>query len=87
MQRFNRMFAERYKDQVLHLTHAPVKSIDPFNKTLSTEFDQLKFDDAIIIPPQQAADLVRQAGLVEADAFEVDAHEHRAGEDAGDEEE
>jgi hypothetical protein len=50
MQRFNRMFAERYKDQVLHLTHAPVKSIDPFNKTLSTEFDQLKFDDAIIIP-------------------------------------
>ena len=68
MQRFNRMFAERYKDQILHLTHAPVKSIDPFNKTLSTEFDQLKFDDAIIIPPQQAADLVRQAGLVETDA-------------------
>lgn len=62
MQRFNRMFAERYKDQVLHLTHAPVKSIDPFNKTLSTEFDQLKFDDAIIIPPQQAADSSARRG-------------------------
>lgn len=68
MQRFNRMFAERYKDQVVHLTHAPVKAIDPFNKTLNTEFDELKFDDAIIIPPQQAADLVWQAGLIESDA-------------------
>lgn len=68
MQRFNRVFAERYKDQVLHLTHATVKTFDPFARTLSTEFDDLKFDDAIIIPPQGAADIVRQAGLVEVDA-------------------
>ncbi len=68
MQRFNRMFAERYKDQVVHLTHAAVKAIDPFRKVLSTEFEELKFDDAIIIPPQQAADLVWQAGLIETDA-------------------
>jgi NADPH-dependent 2,4-dienoyl-CoA reductase/sulfur reductase-like enzyme len=68
MQRFNRVFAERYKDQVQHLTHATVKAVDPFKKTLSTEFDELKFDDAIIIPPQQAADLVWQAGLIETDA-------------------
>jgi NADPH-dependent 2,4-dienoyl-CoA reductase/sulfur reductase-like enzyme len=68
MQRFNRVFAERYKEQILHLTHAPVKSIDPFRKTLSTEFDELKFDDAIIIAPQQAADLVWQAGLIATDA-------------------
>ncbi len=68
MQRFNRMFAERYKDQVQHLTHASVKAIDPFRKTLNTEFDELKFDDAIIIPPQDAADIVRQAGLSETDA-------------------
>ena len=64
MQRFNRMFAERYKDQIVHLTHAPVKSIDPFKKTLTTDFDELRFDDAILIPPQQAADLVWQAGLI-----------------------
>ncbi len=68
MQRFNRIFAERYKDQILHLTHATVKAIDPFKKTLSTGFDELKFDDAIIIPPQQAADLVWQAGLIAPDA-------------------
>ena len=68
MQRFNRMFSERYKDQVVHLTHAPVKSIDPFRKTLVTDFDDIRFDDAILAPPQQAADLVWQAGLTGRDA-------------------
>ncbi|MBK9020087.1 MAG: NAD(P)/FAD-dependent oxidoreductase [Sulfuritalea sp.] len=68
MQRFNRVFAERYPDQVQHLTHATVKSLDPFARTLATEFDDIRFDDAIIIPPQGAADIVRQAGLLEADA-------------------
>ena len=68
MQRFNRVFAERYKDQVRHLTHATVKSLDPFARTLRTEFEELKFDDAIIIPPQGAAEIVRQAGLLETDA-------------------
>ena len=68
MQRFNRMFAERYADWIVHLTHAPVKSLDPFRKTLTTEFDEIRFDDAILIPPQQAADLVWQAGLIGRDA-------------------
>lgn len=68
MQRYNRMFAERYKDQVLHLTHATIKSIDPFRKILATEFDEIRFDDAIVIPPQGAADIVRQSGLLETDA-------------------
>ena len=68
MQRFNRMFAGRYKEQIVHLTHAPVKAIDPFRKTLTTEFDELRFDEAILTPPQQAADLVWQAGLIARDA-------------------
>lgn len=68
MQRFNRIFAERYKDQIRHLTHATVKSLDPFKKTLATEFDDIRFDDAIIIPPQGAAPLLGEAGLLERDA-------------------
>ena len=67
MQRFNRVFAERYADQITHLTHTAPKSIDPFRKALSTEFDELTFDDAIIIPPQQASDLVWQADLIGID--------------------
>ena len=68
MPRFNRVFADRYPDQVRHLTHATVKAIDPFARILRTEFDEIGFDDAIIIPPQGAADIVRQAGLLETDA-------------------
>lgn len=68
MPAFNRIFAERYKDQIVHLTHASVKSIDPFNKALATEFDDLRFDDGILMPAQQAGDLVRQAGLLALDS-------------------
>jgi len=64
IQAFNRIFADRYKDQIVHLTHARVKSVDPFNKTIATEFDDLRFDDGILMAPQQAGDLVWQAGLV-----------------------
>ena len=67
MQAFNRVFADRYKDQIVHLTHARVKSVDPFNKTLATEFDDLRFDDGILMAAQQAGDLVWQAGLVGRD--------------------
>jgi NADPH-dependent 2,4-dienoyl-CoA reductase/sulfur reductase-like enzyme len=67
MQAFNRIFADRYKDQIVHLTHARVKSVDPFNKTIATEFDDVRFDDGILMAPQQAGDLVWQAGLVARD--------------------
>ena len=66
MARFNRSFAERHPDRIRHLTHATVKSLDPFARVLHTEFDELRFDDAIIIPPQRAGRLAQQAGLLEA---------------------
>lgn len=65
MQAFNRVFADRYEKQIVHLTHARVTAVDPFNKTIATEFDDLHFDDAMLMPAQQAGDLVWQAGLVE----------------------
>lgn len=68
MQAFNRVFADRYKDQILHLTHAKLKSVDPFNKTLATEFDDLRFDDGILMAPQKAAEPIGQAGLGARDA-------------------
>jgi NADPH-dependent 2,4-dienoyl-CoA reductase/sulfur reductase-like enzyme len=68
MQAFNRVFVDRYRDQIVHLTHAAVKSVDPFNKTIATEFDDLRFDDAILMPAQGAGGLVAQAGLLAGDA-------------------
>lgn len=68
MARFNRSFADRYPDRIRHLTHATVKSLDPFARVLHTEFDELRFDHAIIIPPQGAGRLAGQAGLLETGA-------------------
>ena len=68
MQAYNRVFADRYRDQVVHLTNSVVKSIDPITRTLATEFDSLRFDDAILVPAQQAGDLVWQAGLIARDS-------------------
>ncbi len=64
---FNRLFEEAYRSQVVYLPHAKVKSVDPFKKTIATEFEDLRFDDAILMPPQQAGGLAWQAGLVAKD--------------------
>ncbi len=63
-QRFAEAFEDDYKDQIAHVSHAKVKALDPFRQIIETEFDALRFDDAILMPPQQAADLAWQAGLI-----------------------
>lgn len=65
---FSRVFEDQYRDQIVYVPHARIKALDPFRKTIATEFDELRFDDAIIMAPQQAGELVRQAGLVGRDA-------------------
>jgi len=57
----------QYQDQIVHVPHARVKSLDPFAKRIVTEFDDLRFDEAILMPPQQAGDLAWQAGLIGRD--------------------
>ncbi|MBM3392290.1 MAG: NAD(P)/FAD-dependent oxidoreductase [Betaproteobacteria bacterium] len=67
-QRFADVFREQYKDQIAHVPHARVKSVDPFARRIVTDFDDLRFDEAILMPPQQAGDLAWQAGLIGRDA-------------------
>lgn len=67
MQAFRRPFFEHYREQIVYVPHARVKSVDPFNKVVSTEFDDYRYADAILMPPQQAGDLVWQAGLIARD--------------------
>ena len=66
-QRFADVFEEQYKGQIQVVPHARVKSVDPFAKTIATEFDDIRFDEAILMPPQQAGDLAWQAGLIGRD--------------------
>lgn len=64
---FSRIFSEQYPDQIVYLPETRVKSVDPFNKTIQTEVDDFRFDDAILMAPQQAGDLAWKAGLIARD--------------------
>jgi NADPH-dependent 2,4-dienoyl-CoA reductase/sulfur reductase-like enzyme len=73
MAAFSRVFAEQYKDRIVYVPHAKVKSLDPFARTVSTSFDDFRFDDAILMAPQQAGELARRAGVVGSSGWaEVD---------------
>lgn len=68
MPRFNRLLGERYKAQIEHRLHAPVRALDPFARTIETDDGALRFDHAILLPPMHAGALVAQAGLLGRDA-------------------
>ncbi len=64
MPAFRSILLERFKDQISYLDHARVRRIDPARKTISTDIDDIRFDEALLCPPQQAADLLWPAGLI-----------------------
>lgn len=67
MPAFRSILLERFKDQITYVDHASVQQIDPVRKTVSTEIDDIRFDEALLCPPQEAADLLWQAGLIRHD--------------------
>ncbi len=64
MPAFRNILLDRYKDQVTYLDHATVRSVDLARRTVSTDIDDIRFDEALLCPPQQAADVLWQAGLI-----------------------
>lgn len=64
---FDRVFKEYYRDQIQYIPDARVRSVDPFRKTVATDVEDFRFDDAILMPPQQAGDLLWQADLIGRD--------------------
>ena len=66
MPAFRSILLERFKDQVTYLDHAFIRQIDLARQTVSTEIDDIHFDQALLCPPQQAADLVWQSSLIRA---------------------
>lgn len=65
---FKTAFDELYKDQVLYVPNAPVKSVDPYNKVVKTAAGDFRFADAILMAPHRAGDLVWMADLIGRDA-------------------
>lgn len=65
---FRRIFTDRYHEQIVYVPDTRVTAVDPFNRKVGTEFDEYRFDEAILMPPQQAGELVWQAGLIGRDS-------------------
>ena len=63
---FDRIFRDSYGDQVTYLPQSRINALDPYRKQVVTDFETIDFADAILMPPQQAADLAWDCGLVTA---------------------
>ncbi len=57
-------FEELYPDIITHVPNAVVREVDPFNKRIKTAAGDFDFDDAVLMPPHQAADMVWYADLI-----------------------
>ena len=62
-QGFEKAFSSLYGNYISYLPSAEISGIDIDEKTISTDFDDYKFDDAIIYPPVRASSLLEDAGI------------------------
>lgn len=65
-QDFVRIFRE-FGPQLVYHSQVGISAVDPIKKTVQTEFEAFGFDEAILMPPQQAAEIAWQAGLIGRD--------------------
>lgn len=50
--------------RIRYLPNVEVQRVDPVRRRIVTEVEEIAFDDAIIMPPQQGGDLLWQSGLI-----------------------
>jgi len=62
-QGFSRAFNEIYGNYIEYMPSSEIAEIDIDEKTISTDFDDYQFDDAIIYPPVRASSLLEDAGI------------------------
>ena len=62
-QGFTRAFNEVYGDYIDYRPSSEIAEMDLEEKTISTDFDDYQFDDAIIYPPVRASSLLEDAGI------------------------
>ncbi len=60
-------FEELYPDIITHVPNARVRELDPWNKRIMTEAGDFDFDEAVIMPPHQASEMLFHADLIGKD--------------------
>ncbi|GAB1395166.1 FAD-dependent oxidoreductase [Rhodocyclaceae bacterium] len=63
-QAFQRAFQEAFPKRIVYHAQTRIVRVDPRQRVVESEFDQFSFADAILMPPQQAAELAWQADLI-----------------------
>jgi len=64
---YAKVFNEYFKDQIHYVPHALVRRVDLGARRIVTAAGEFGWDEAILMPPQQAGDIAWQAGLVGPD--------------------
>jgi len=65
---YQRVFNEMFRDQVTYLANTRLRQLDPERRIATLDIDEIRFAEAIIMPPQHAAPLCRTAGLCGQDS-------------------
>lgn len=71
---FHAAFDELFKDIIEYRPSTSIRGVDPFNRVIHTETDDLKFDDATLYPGVRGAYLIQQMGLVNPDSTQREAN-------------
>ncbi|RMD69891.1 MAG: NAD(P)/FAD-dependent oxidoreductase [Gammaproteobacteria bacterium] len=71
---FEAAFNELYKGIIERIGSVEITSVDLAKKTLNTEFDSYKFDDASIYPRVRASKLIEALGLVNPESPQMEAN-------------
>lgn len=66
-------FDELYGDIIEYMPSSILNGVDPQTRTLSTDFDDLTFDDAAIYPRIRGARLLENLGLVDPKSTQMEA--------------
>lgn len=70
---FMTAFDELYADTIDYMTSTEIASVDPETRTVSTDFDDIVFDDAAIYPRIRGAHLLEQLGLADPKSAQMEA--------------
>ncbi len=66
-------FSDLYSDTLEYMTSAKIEGIDLANKTVKTDFDEIRFNDAAIYPRVRASRLIENLGLADEKSAQLEA--------------
>ena len=67
-------FKELYSDVIEYKPSSEIKGVDVGSRTIKTEFDSIKFDDATIYPGVRGSTLLEAMGIVDPKSPQKEAH-------------